>query len=119
VPDLTEWAPTWVWVIAGVVLLAVGVATLVGVIKLLGRLFRLRQHLGELGAGGQFAFWGALIYTIVPCDLIPDPVYLDDMAVVAGAAVYLARLWRKRHGSAPLPSRRGEREITPPSIPRQ
>jgi len=119
VPDLTQWAPTWVWVVGGVVLVALAVTTLVGVIRLLGRLFRLRQHLGELGAGGQFAFWGALIYTIVPCDLIPDPVYLDDMAVVAAAALYLTRLWHKRHGSAPIPQRRRPEEVTPPSIPRQ
>jgi uncharacterized membrane protein YkvA (DUF1232 family) len=75
----------------------------------------MKRHLGELGTGGQVAFWGALLYTIFPIDLLPDPIYLDDMAVLAAALAYLTHLWRKRQqdelsvpgsASAPIPRRR-------------
>jgi uncharacterized membrane protein YkvA (DUF1232 family) len=52
--------------------------------------------LGELGTGGKVAFYGALIYTFLPVDLLPDPIYLDDMGVLAGALAYLTHLVRKR-----------------------
>ncbi len=27
-------------------------------------------------------FWGAVLYFVLPTDLMPDPVYLDDIAVL-------------------------------------
>lgn len=30
----------------------------------------------------QALFWAAVIYTISPVDLVPDPVYLDDIGVL-------------------------------------
>ena len=83
------------------------VATLVGAIVLAVRVYRTRKLLGELGAGGKFAFYGALAYTVLPVDLLPDPIYLDDMGVLAAALVYLTRLVAKRRaerGAPALPS---------------
>ncbi|MCW2504038.1 MAG: hypothetical protein JWO79_2322, partial [Actinomycetia bacterium] len=63
---------------------------------------------------GKIAFWGALIYTVFPIDLLPDPIYLDDMGVLAGSAIYLTRLIHKRRQAASLdPVNRGT-----PGLPR-
>src|SRR5262245_61038816 len=85
-----EW--TLVWVVVGVL----AVATLVGAIVLLVKLWKTKKMLSAMGAGGNVAFWGALIYTIFPVDLLPDPVYLDDMGVITAALIYLTRLYHKR-----------------------
>jgi uncharacterized membrane protein YkvA (DUF1232 family) len=84
------------WVILIVVGCIIALATLAGAIVLLVKVFRTRKLLSELGTGGNVAFWLALIYTIFPIDLIPDPIYLDDIGVLAGTLVYLTRLVQKR-----------------------
>jgi hypothetical protein len=91
------------WIAIGIGLVVVAILTFVGVVRLLLKVLRMRSHLGELGGGGKVAFWAAMIYTFLPFDLLPDPIYLDDMAVVGTALFYLTRLWRKRHGGLPLP----------------
>jgi hypothetical protein len=70
------------WIAVGVVIAVVAIITFVGAVHLLLKVFRMRRH---------------------PVDLLPDPIYLDDMAVVGTALVVLTRLWRKRHGNRPLP----------------
>ena len=74
--DLT----TTVLVIAAVVatlLLAVAVGLLV-------RLVRARAALRRAGlpTGPRWVFWGAVLYLVLPTDLLPDPVYLDDIGVL-------------------------------------
>ncbi|MFU8870912.1 hypothetical protein [Micromonospora sp. SL4-19] len=87
---------TWVLIaLAGLLALA----TLVGAVLLAVRVVRTRRMLGALGVGGKVAFYGALIYAIFPVDLLPDPIYLDDMGVLAGALFYLSRL-AARHRAA-------------------
>jgi hypothetical protein len=106
---------TWLLVaLAGVLALA----TLVGAVLLAVRVVRTRRLLGALGVGGKVAFYGALIYTILPVDLLPDPIYLDDMGVLAGALVYLGRL-AARHRAAQR--RLPDRSISPapPDRPRR
>jgi len=80
----------------------VALATLIGAIILAVKVVRTRRLLGNLGAGGKVAFWGALIYTVLPVDLLPDPVYLDDMGVLAAALIYLTRLVHKHRAQAEL-----------------
>ncbi|MGR6316893.1 YkvA family protein [Micromonospora soli] len=101
---------TWLLVaLAGVVVLA----TLVGAVWLAVRVVRTRRLLGALGVGGKVAFYGALIYAILPVDLLPDPIYLDDMGVLAGALFYLGRLVaRHRAAQRGLPDR-SESPATP------
>lgn len=96
------------WIIIGVAVAIVGIVTLIGAIKLGKRLFVTKRMLGELGTGGKVAFWGALVYTILPVDLLPDPIYLDDMGVLALALMYLTNLLRKRHGGKLLPGPRSK-----------
>ncbi len=70
----------WVLVVAGGLLL---VAMLVLAIVLAVRVWKTGKYLQAMGAGGKVAFWGAIIYTISPVDLLPDPIYLDDVGVLA------------------------------------
>jgi hypothetical protein len=83
------------WILVIALIVVVLLAIFIGAIVLLIRLIRVRRLLNELGAGGKFAFWGALIYTIFPIDLLPDPIYLDDVGVLTGALIYLSKLAAK------------------------
>ena len=87
-------------------LLLVGV--LVVAIVLATRVWKTGKYLQAMGAGGKFAFWGAIIYTVSPVDLLPDPIYLDDVGVLGAALLYLTRLAakareRQRQGGSLLP----------------
>ncbi|WP_043664286.1 YkvA family protein [Streptomyces xylophagus] len=71
---------TTVIVIAAVLalmLLAVAVGVLV-------RLVRTRRGMRRAGlpTGPKWVFWGAVLYFVLPTDLMPDPVYLDDIGVL-------------------------------------
>jgi uncharacterized membrane protein YkvA (DUF1232 family) len=92
------------FVIGGLLL----VGLLVLAIVLAVRVWKTGKYLQAMGAGGKFAFWGALIYTISPIDLLPDPIYLDDVGVLGGALLYLGRLavkarQRQQQGQSVLP----------------
>jgi len=88
------------WVAAAVVV--IGVVTLIAVIWYAKRLIITRRALGELGFDGKIAFYGALAYTILPVDLLPDPIFLDDLAVLAAGLAYLTKLLREQQGQ-PVP----------------
>ncbi|MFH8793551.1 YkvA family protein [Streptomyces sp. NPDC017941] len=70
------------------VLLAVAavlvVAMLVVAVVLLVRLVRTRRALRRAGlpTGRAWVFWGAIGYLVLPADLMPDPVLLDDIGVL-------------------------------------
>ncbi|WP_409467592.1 hypothetical protein [Streptomyces sp. HC307] len=63
------------------VILAVVLAAAVG---LLVRLVRARRGLRRAGlpTGPPWVFWGAVLYFVLPADLLPDPVYLDDVGAL-------------------------------------
>ncbi|MFF0477663.1 YkvA family protein [Streptomyces sp. NPDC004284] len=69
------------WLIAAVTLVLV-VAGFAAV--LLIRVFRARRLLLDAGLPlrSKALFWAAVVYTISPIDLLPDPVYLDDIGVL-------------------------------------
>ncbi|SCE84619.1 Protein of unknown function [Micromonospora chaiyaphumensis] len=96
-------------------------ATLVGAVLLAVRVVRTRRMLGALGVGGKVAFYGALIYTILPVDVLPDPIYLDDMGVLAGALIYLGRLAAKQRAAqrAAGDASSGTLPAAPPTGPRR
>ncbi|MEV5880705.1 DUF1232 domain-containing protein [Streptomyces sp. NPDC052101] len=62
----------------------VAAALLAVALGLLVRLVRLRRTLRRAGlpTGPRWVFWGAVAYLLLPTDLLPDPVYLDDIAVL-------------------------------------
>ncbi|MGW4234545.1 YkvA family protein [Streptomyces sp. NPDC004980] len=69
---------TSVWLVIGAVaaLLVAGTAAV-----LLVRVFRARKLLLDAGIPlrDKALVWAAIIYTVSPVDLLPDPVYLDDI----------------------------------------
>ncbi|SNT66316.1 hypothetical protein SAMN05421812_1385 [Asanoa hainanensis] len=89
------------WIAVIVVGAVVLVGAVIGTIVLLVRVFRVRNQLGELGFGGKVAFYGALVFTFFPVDLLPDPIYLDDMGVLGLALLYLNSLLRRRQERLP------------------
>ncbi|MET9881851.1 YkvA family protein [Streptomyces sp. NPDC006430] len=72
-------ATVWLTVTAVV---ALGLAITAAV--LLVRVFAARRLLIDAGIPlrDKALFWVAVIYTVSPVDLIPDPVYLDDIGVL-------------------------------------
>ena len=84
------------WVLIGAIVVIVGAITLFFALRLMFKLVVTKRALNQLGASGKFAFWSALAYLIFPIDILPDPIYLDDMAVVGGALFFLTRWLRKQ-----------------------
>ncbi|MFC4612589.1 YkvA family protein [Streptomyces maoxianensis] len=68
----------WMVVAVAAALIATTVV-LAGV--LLVKVVRARRLLRDAGIPmeNKMAFWGALIYLASPVDLLPDPVFLDDI----------------------------------------
>ncbi|MGW0969138.1 YkvA family protein [Streptomyces sp. NPDC002516] len=106
--DSTSW--TLVLVI-GAVLAAAALAV---ALVLLRRLVRTRRDLRRAGlpTGPRWVFWGAVVYLVLPTDLLPDPIYLDDIGVM------LLALRSLRAAAPPVPLRatasalRGSRPTT-------
>ncbi|GLV99424.1 YkvA family protein [Streptomyces lavendulae] len=69
------------WLILAAVL-ALGLAVTAGV--LLVRVFAARRLLLDAGIPlrDKALFWVAVAYTLSPVDLVPDPVYLDDIGIL-------------------------------------
>ncbi|WP_405495802.1 YkvA family protein [Streptomyces sp. NBC_00096] len=69
----------WLVVAAAV---ATGLAVTAAVLLL--RVFAARRLLRDAGIPlrDKALFWAAVVYTISPLDLIPDPVYLDDIGIL-------------------------------------
>ncbi|MBO7937933.1 MULTISPECIES: YkvA family protein [Streptomyces] len=63
---------------------ALAAALLGGAVLVLVRLVRARQNLRRAGlpTGPRWIFWGAVAYFVLPADVLPDPVYLDDIGVL-------------------------------------
>ncbi|MEY9996797.1 uncharacterized membrane protein YkvA (DUF1232 family) [Streptomyces sp. V4I8] len=77
-------------IVVAVVLAAVVLAVAV---RLLVRLVRTRRLMRRAGlpTGPRWVFWGAVLYFVLPADLVPDPVYLDDIGVLLLALRTLRR----------------------------
>ncbi|MGW1293767.1 YkvA family protein [Streptomyces sp. NPDC002533] len=69
---------TTVWLVLGAVAALIMLALAV---VLLVRVFRARKLLVDAGIPlrSKALVWAAVIYTVSPVDLLPDPVYLDDI----------------------------------------
>lgn len=88
-----------------VIVVAVLLAALVlaAALAVLVRLVRTRRDLRRAGlpTGPRWVFWGAVLYLVLPADLLPDPVYLDDIGVL---------LLALRSARGPIGRRRGPAE---------
>ncbi|GAA3833200.1 hypothetical protein GCM10022403_077740 [Streptomyces coacervatus] len=74
-----KWTTTVIVVAVALAALALTVA-----VALLVRLVRARRDLRRAGlpTGPRWVFWGAVVYFLLPTDLLPDPIYLDDIGVL-------------------------------------
>ncbi|WP_128436432.1 DUF1232 domain-containing protein [Streptomyces cyaneus] len=77
-------------IVVAVALAAVVLALAVGVLVRLVRTRRVMRRAG-LPTGPRWVFWGAVAYFVLPADLVPDPVYLDDIGVLLLALRTLRR----------------------------
>jgi uncharacterized protein DUF1232 len=71
-----------IWLVAGGVVLAL--VTAVIAVRVLLRLVRVRRLLKSTGmpVSTKAMFWASVAYLVWPVDLLPDPVYLDDIGVL-------------------------------------
>lgn len=67
-----------------VVAVSLAAVVLALAVVVLVRLVRTRRELRRAGlpTGPRWIFWGAVLYLVLPADLVPDPVYLDDVGVL-------------------------------------
>ncbi|AXE25204.1 hypothetical protein C0216_18705 [Streptomyces globosus] len=72
---------TTLWLTAAA---AAGLALAATAAVLLVRVVRARRMLLDAGVPlrDKALFWAAVVYTVSPVDLVPDPVYLDDIGVL-------------------------------------
>jgi uncharacterized membrane protein YkvA (DUF1232 family) len=80
------------------IVLAVVLIAILGVaVVLLVRLVKMFQLVRseDMPTSGKVTFWAALIYTLFPVDVLPDPIYLDDIGVLTAALGYLTHLISK------------------------
>ncbi|MEJ8672452.1 YkvA family protein [Streptomyces sp. NPDC048384] len=76
-----------------VVVVALAAVVLAVAVWVLARLVRTRRVMRRAGlpTGPRWVFWGAVLYFVLPTDLMPDPVYLDDIGVLLLALRTLRR----------------------------
>ncbi|MEW1612886.1 MULTISPECIES: DUF1232 domain-containing protein [unclassified Streptomyces] len=69
---------TTVWLVVGAVAVLI---MLTLAVVLLVRVFKARKLLVDAGVPlrDKALVWAAVVYTVSPVDLLPDPVYLDDI----------------------------------------
>lgn len=98
---------TTVWLVLGVVAVLIMLASAV---VLLVRVFKARKLLVDAGIPlrSKALVWAAVIYTVSPVDLLPDPVYLGDIG-------FLLVALRSLHSAASAAGvRPGNRAENPP-----
>jgi uncharacterized membrane protein YkvA (DUF1232 family) len=105
------------WPTAGIVVAVVAVmavaAMVVGVAILLVKMVKIRSLLrsADVPGASKAAFWGSILYLVCPVDLLPDPIFLDDIGLLLLAlrslknTAQLAGFAADSRGEAPAPAR--------------
>ncbi|WDV56462.1 YkvA family protein [Streptomyces coeruleorubidus] len=86
---------------------------LVFAVGILVRLVRTRRELRRAGlpTGPRWVFWGAVVYFVLPADVLPDPVYLDDIGVLLLALrTVRGSLGERERSTTRRPDRRPDRQ---------
>jgi uncharacterized membrane protein YkvA (DUF1232 family) len=97
-------------IVLAAVLAAVVLVFAVGVLV---RLIRTRRELRRAGlpTGPRWVFWGAVLYFVLPADVLPDPVYLDDIGVLLLALrTVRGSLGERERSTTRRPDRRPDRQ---------
>ncbi|MEU0157439.1 YkvA family protein [Streptomyces sp. NPDC006261] len=110
--DTTVWLV--VAAVAALVMLALAAV-------LLARVFKARKLLVDAGIPlrDKALVWAAVVYTVSPVDLLPDPVYLDDIGFLLlalrslHAAAASAGLGRAKGAGAPVEIPKPEKTARP------
>ncbi len=82
--------------VIAVVALVMVVAAVFLFLRLLATFRLVHQQFMPLGA--KAAFWLALGYTILPIDVLPDPLLFDDIGVLLAALAYINHLRNQLKG---------------------
>ncbi|EWC64319.1 hypothetical protein UO65_0363 [Actinokineospora spheciospongiae] len=81
----------------------VGGIIVLGLLFALWRKYRMIRS-AETPLPAKVAFWGSIAYTVLPIDLLPDPILFDDIGVLLGALTYITTTARKvRRGKESRP----------------
>ncbi len=80
-----DWSTITVVAVVAVIVMVVVAGFFV--LRLLAK-FRI-VHSDLMPLGGKLAFWAALGYTLLPIDLLPDPLLLDDIGALVLALMYI------------------------------
>lgn len=73
-------------------MIGVLIVAMLGVLVFAGiKLLRTYELISDprMDTAGRAAFWGAVLYTLSPIDLLPDPILLDDIALVLLATAFI------------------------------
>ncbi len=80
---------------AAVVLIVVLV--LVALLLLISLVRKHRKvHRPDTPVPTKVAYWVSLVYTVFPIDALPDPIYADDIVVLASGLVFVSRSLRRQ-----------------------
>jgi uncharacterized membrane protein YkvA (DUF1232 family) len=80
--------------VAALVLVAVTAVVLLVLVIAMVRRHR-KVHRPGVPVSAKVSYWGSIVYTLVPLDLLPDPVLVDDIGVLATALVYVGHVLKK------------------------
>jgi uncharacterized membrane protein YkvA (DUF1232 family) len=80
-------------VVALVVIVVSAVVVLVLGIIMVRRHRRVHQPGVPLHA--KISYYGSMIYAVVPVDLLPDPILVDDIGVLAAALVHVGHVLKQ------------------------
>ncbi|WP_410653782.1 YkvA family protein [Amycolatopsis sp. cmx-4-54] len=86
------------WTTLGVVALVVVVVLVLVALFLVVKLVRKHRQVHQPGTPvpTKVAYWISLAYTVFPFDLLPDPVYIDDIVVLTSGLFYVSRSLTKK-----------------------
>lgn len=79
-----------------VALIAVVVSALVVLVLAITMVRRHRKvHQPGVPVSAKVSYYGSIAYTVLPIDLLPDPILVDDIGVLATALVYVGHVLKR------------------------
>lgn len=95
----------------GVVILVLVVISIVVVLVLAIVMIRRHRKVHQPGVpvSAKVSYYGSIAYAVLPIDLLPDPILVDDIGVLAAALVYVGHVLKR------VGRKRGRESSAPPS----
>jgi uncharacterized membrane protein YkvA (DUF1232 family) len=98
-PD-TGWDALSALGVVALVLIVVSAVVVLGLVIAMIRRHR-KVHRPGVPVSAKVSYYGSIAYAVLPLDLLPDPILVDDIGVLAAALLYvghvLKRVSRKRN----------------------